>query len=275
MPRHQDDPSYKRQAHSDAVFSWRPTGAVLTAHSSKTVKGEALGYVSAIAYLAPHTTSTRKTVCPYSTPACRAGCLAGAGMGALPKQANARHNRTRLWREDPAGFLAKIAMEIFDLQMLAAQADMALAVRVNGTSDLDIEHIKAPNGKTLMETFPGVTFYDYTRWPLHKRSPSDSYHLTYSLADDRLENAIAYLKGGQSVTVVVEEEYKMEDGGWFLLGDHQVNVVDGDLHDLRFLDPPGSLVMLKPKGREIYNVPAMIRNGIVKDLMAAHRAMSS
>lgn len=266
MARREGDPAYKRNGHSDAAFSWRPSGAILTAHSSKTIKGEALGYVSAIAYLAPHTMASTKTVCPFSTPACREGCLVGAGMGSLPKQMHARSNRTRLWRSDPAAFLAKVAMEIFDLQVLAAEHGMALAIRLNGTSDIFFEQHQAPNGLTLMETFPGVQFYDYTKAPLSKRGPIPAnYHLTYSMADDNAEQAAAYLLAGQSVAVVVPDDgHKV---GWFLLGDQEINVVDGDAHDLRFLDQPGSLVMLSPKGKAVLKTD-LIRPHAIRELRA-------
>lgn len=273
MPRNEGDPSYKRSNHSDAAFSWRPTGAILTAHSAKAVKGEALGYVTAIAYLAPHTQAHPKTVCPFSTPACREGCLAGSGMGSLPKQMNARANRTRLWREDPQGFLAKLAMEIFDLQMLAGRHDMALAVRINGTSDIDLERYKAPNGLTIMETFPGVQFFDYSKWEIEKRGElPENYHLTYSMAEDNAAQAAAYLLAGQSVAVVVpDDSHKI---GWFMLGDAEINVVDGDEHDLRFLDPPGSLVMLRPKGKAVLDT-ALIRTDPIKELRAAVAARAA
>lgn len=273
MPRNPGDPDYKRKSHSDAVFSWRPTGAILTAHSPKSVKGETLGYVTAIAYLAPHTQAHPKTVCPFSTPACRAGCLSGAGMGALPKQMNARANRTIMWRENQQGFLAKVAMEIFDLQSLAAQAGMALAVRLNGTSDIFFEQYAAPNGLTLMETFPSVTFYDYTKAPLSARGPiPDNYHLTYSMAEHDAPAAAAYLAAGQSVAVVVpDDSHKI---GWFLMGEHMVEVIDGDEHDLRFLDKPGSLVMLSPKGKAVLETD-LIRPNAVKELVASHGALAA
>lgn len=267
MARREGDPSYKRNNHSDAAFSWRPAGAILTAHSAKGVKGEELGFVTAIAYLAPHTTATAKTVCPFSTEACRAGCLAGAGMGALPKQMNARANRTIMWREEPDRFLAKLAMEILDLSSIAADAGMALAVRINGTSDIFFEQHKAPNGLTLMETFPNIQFYDYTKAPIHKRGPiPENYHLTYSMAEHNAADAAAYLLAGQSVAVVVpDESHKI---GWFELDGREINVVDGDEHDLRFLDPPGSLVMLRPKGKDVLQT-ALIRPNAVKELRAA------
>lgn len=267
MPRHEGDPSYKKQGHSDAVFSWRPAGAILTAHSNKTVKGEELGYVTAIGYLAPHTVATSKTVCPFSTEACRAGCLAGSGTGHLPKQMNARANRTRMWRDNPAQFLAKVAMEILDLQMLAADAGMALAVRLNGTSDIFFEQYQAPNGLTLMEIFPNVTFYDYTKAPISARGPiPPNYHLTYSMAEHNAVESAAYLAAGQSVAVVVpDDSHKI---GWFMLDDLEVNVVDGDEHDLRFLDPPGSLVMLSPKGKAVLGTD-LIRPNAVKELRDA------
>lgn len=252
---------------SDVAKSWRPAGSILTVHSPKTAKGEKLGWLSAIAYLAPHTMATAKSVCPFSTPACREACLYSAGTGDLPRQANARATRTRLWRDDPDKFLAKVAMEILDLQMLAADAGVALAVRLNGTSDIFFEQYLAPNGMTLMETFPGVTFYDYTKAPLDKRGPiPPNYHLTYSMAEHNAVEAAAYLRAGQSVAVVVpDDSHKV---GWFMLGDQEVNVVDGDEHDLRFLDRAGSLVMLSPKGKAVLSTD-LIRSSAIKELRAA------
>lgn len=268
MPKHEGDPSYKKNGHSDAVFSWRPAKSILTAHSNKTVKGEELGYVTAIGYLAPHTQAHPKTVCPFSTPACREGCLSGSGTGGLPKQMNARAFRTRLWREDPDQFLAKVAMEIFDLDRLATEAGYTMAVRLNGTSDIFFEQYRTPNGQTLMELFPSVRFYDYTKAPISVRGPiPENYHLTYSMAEHNAGEAAAYLMAGQSVAVVVpDDSHKI---GWFLLGDREINVVDGDEHDLRFLDPAGSLVMLSPKGKAVLTTD-LIRPSAVKELIAAY-----
>lgn len=258
---------------SDVAKLWRPSGAILTAHSPKTAKGEKLGWLSAIAYLAPHTMATAKTVCPFSTPACRAACLYSSGTGDLPRQANARANRTRLWRDDAPAFLAKVAMEILDLQMLAADAGVALAVRLNGTSDIFFEQHLAPNGATLMETFSTVQFYDYTKAPLARRGPiPPNYHLTYSMAEHNAAEAAAYLMAGQSVAVVVPDDtHKI---GWFLLGDREINVVDGDEHDLRFMDPPGSLVMLRPKGKAVLDTE-LIRPDAIKELRAAWNARAA
>lgn len=254
---------------SDIAAAWRPAGAILTAHSPKTAKGEKLGFLSAIAYLAPHTIATPKSVCPFSTPACRDACLNSAGTGHLPRQVNARAVRTRLWREDPGRFLGKAAMEILDLSMIAADAGVSLAVRLNGTSDIFFEQYRTPNGKTLMETFPSVQFYDYTKAPIEKRGPiPPNYHLTYSMAEHNAVEAAAYLRAGQSVAVVVpDDSHKI---GWFMLGDVEVNVVDGDEHDLRFLDPPGSLVMLSPKGKAVLTTD-LIRPAAVKELIGADR----
>ena len=252
---------------SDIAKLWRPSGAILTAHSPKTAKGEKMGFLSAIAYLAPHTMATPKSVCPFSTPACREACLYSAGTGALPRQANARAERSRLWRRDPNAFLGKVAMEIFDLQALAADAGVQLAVRMNGTSDIFFEQYATPNGQTLMELFPSVQFYDYTKAPISVRGPiPENYHLTYSMAENNAAEAAAYLRAGQSVAVVVpDDSHKI---GWFMLGDTEINVEDGDAHDLRFLDPPGSLVMLSPKGKAVL-ATELIRPNAVKELIAA------
>jgi hypothetical protein len=252
---------------------YRPAGALLTLQTAKTVKGEALGWASAIMYLQPHTLVSRKSLCPHSTPACRAGCLATAGMMDLQRQTTARTNRTRLLLDDRPGFMAKLAMEIYDLIDIASDAGVSLAVRLNGTSDILWEKEMTPAGKTIFDLFPRTRFYDYTKIPLEHRVMPGNYHLTFSLDEENFDQAAIYLASGYSVAAVVPEDEKMEDGSWFAFGNGQINVVDGDLHDLRLIDKPGSLVMLKPKGNYVGKT-ALIQRNLVRRFMAAGRQIS-
>jgi len=261
---------YQLGSHSTAVFDWRPAGALLTAHNTKTVKGEDHGWVTAILYLAPHTLGSPKTVCPYSTPACRAACLYHAGRGVMRRTIEARDTRTLLWWDDRQAFLAKLAMEIIEVRHHAIKAGHRLAVRLNGTSDIfwERERAESAGGKTLFEMFPGVQFYDYTKAPLHLRETPDNYRLTFSLDEENLDQAVGHLRAGHSIAAVVDEEAKREHESWSAWGDEDVTWIDGDLHDLRFLDPPRSVVQLRPKGQRAVGSP-MIHNDLPTRLRRA------
>ena len=266
-------PGYK--SSTSGAVNWRPANSLLTANTAKTVKGESMGWVTGILYLQPHTMAGRKTVCPFSTAACRGACLYHAGMGDLARQRHARLNRTDAYWDDNGLFVDNLAREILDLRSHAVRAGMALAVRLNGTSDIDWEAEETSQGASLMELFPNLRFYDYTKWPIEKRmKPTDggavwpaNYHLTYSMAEHNARECAAYLRAGQGVAVVVPEDRKPEHESWFMMGDRQVTVIDGDLHDLRFLDPPGSLVVLKPKGK-LATGSELVRADPIRELRA-------
>ena len=96
-----------------------------------------------------------------------------------------------------------------------------------------------------MEMFPDVQFYDYTkhfnRMQKYVRGEMPkNYHLTYSRSEcnQSLVEIIAEL-GGNIATVFRNELPK----SW--LGKE---VIDGDLHDLRFLDKKKVIVGLVEKG---------------------------
>lgn len=233
---------------------------LLTAANTKTIKGEKAGYFSAILYLAPHTLGGGATLCPHSTEDCRTMCLAGAGMSGLPLQLQAKLNRTRLFNEDRPAFLATLARDIEKLKRIALAEGLKPVLRLNGTSDIMWERV-FPDWEQL-----GLQRMDYTKIPLEHRKPDrdPTYHLTYSyMGLQDAERAIRYLDAGCSVAAVVPETVKDE-----LLScvNHRWPLVDGDAHDLRFLDPPGSLVLLKPKGRI---VTGLLRPDVIRELASA------
>lgn len=237
---------------------------LLTTGNPKTAKSTAYGYLTAILHLAPHKSAGGPSVCPNATPGCIAACLNTAGRGGIFKRGEssnaiqrARIARTQLWQSDPDTFLAQLTKELRALERRASKLGLKPAVRLNGTSDLPWEDL-APE---LFVEFPGIQFYDYTKEPMRVvRShfglcahPSN-YRLTYSLHDrpESLRIALELLRGGANVAavaagfdllercMVVGESFSMPGAGMML---------DGDSHDLRFLDPPGSIVVLSPKGR--------------------------
>ena len=62
--------------------------------NAKTTKGEALGYLTGILYLAPHKISGRN-VCAHASKGCAGGCLYTAGMGAFSNVQAARIAKTK------------------------------------------------------------------------------------------------------------------------------------------------------------------------------------
>lgn len=224
---------------------------LLTAANTKTIKGEKAGYFSAILYLAPHTLGGGATLCPHSTEDCRAMCLAGAGMSGLPLQTAAKLNRTRLFNENRRAFLGALARDVERLEIIAEREGLKPVLRLNGTSDIMWERVYPG-----WEKLSGVQRMDYTKIPLEHRKPDldPGYHLTFSyMGPQDAERAVRYLDHGHSVAVVVPEDVK---AAHLAHDNHHWPLVDGDEHDLRFLDPPGSLVLLKPKGR--------VRTGLIR-----------
>lgn len=249
--------------------------ALLSPFNEKTPKGEAEGYLTAMLYLAPHTLAGGKSLCPHSTDACRQGCLFWAGRGKTPRVENARLNRTRRYLDERRGFLRDLVGDLRYMQTVADREGMKLAIRLNGTSDVLWERETVEFGRgpeTLFDLFPRATFYDYTRTPFQHRKVPANWRLVFSLADDPLELAVEHLLAGRSVAAVVPLMDKEFAPDWLVVGPHEVSVIDGDEHDLRFLDPAPALVLLKPKGRLLRGGP-MVRPGLLGDLIKAARGI--
>jgi hypothetical protein len=259
--------------HLDSVAATLRSGGgleLLSPFNEKTPKGEAEGFLTAMMYLAPHTMAGGKSLCPHSTPACRAGCLFSAGRGTTPRVINARLRRTLWYLERRDSFFDQLVGELFHMQGAADEAGLELAIRLNGTSDILWEREVLEEGRTLFDLFPRATFYDYTRTPAAHRKVPPNWRLTFSLADDPLERAVEHLRAGRSVAAVAPEAEKEWVGGWIEVGEHVVTVVDGDEHDLRFLDPAPALVLLKPKGALRRGGP-MVHENIFQSLRRAAR----
>lgn len=209
--------------------------------NAKTIKGESLGYVTAIRYLAPATESGFNT-CPRAG-ACAEVCLYSAGRGAFASTQGARIAKT-LWRlQDKAGHMACAKWEIERAARKALLTGMKLAVRVNGTSDLPGDAIE------LARAFPETTFYDYTKIvsTLKRSDLPQNYHLTLSYDPISVPWASCFdaLERGINVAVCFATPRESDlPATW-----RGVKVIDGDAHDLRFLDPRGVIVGLRAKGQ--------------------------
>lgn len=221
--------------------------------NSKTVKGQKLFYMTGIMYLAPAKLSGYE-VCPMSTAGCRAACLNTAGRAVFKTVQSARVTRTRFFFEDRVAFMNQLVKEIDALIVKAVQNDMLPVVRLNGTSDIVWETVRDWNdeNKSIMEYYPGLTFYDYTKRHNRKNLPAN-YSLTYSLAEDNDASAQVALANGANVAVV----FRTNKYPQTFLG---VPVFDGDQTDLRFLDPKNVVIGLYAKGPAKKDTSGFVRD---------------
>ena len=229
---------------------------LLTYSSSKIEKSNNtdLGYLTAIMYLAPAELSGWN-VCSYASEGCGGedgSCLNTAGRGRFDNVQMARIKRTQFFFLNKQAFIDQQIKETEKHIKKALKLGLKPAVRFNGTSDIPWERVKINhNGKTynnIMELFPTCQFYDYTKYPFAKRPTGKlpaNYHLTFS----RSEKAISYsvgadignnLENGRNVAVV----FDVVPTNW-----HGIKVIDGDKHDMRFLDETRVIVGLTAKGK--------------------------
>jgi len=207
---------------------------LLSVSNSKTRKGEAHGWLTGIVHLAPAKLSGHN-VCPMASKGCARACLNTAGKGLFPHVQAARIRRTKLLFSDRASFLFLLTEEITKLGIKAKKQGLKLAIRLNGTSDIMWERMG------LIQQFPDVQFYDYTKIPsrLLGQLPSN-YHLTFSRSESNEEQAKLLSSLGHNIAVVFDKLPKTYMGK---------RVVSGDNTDLRFLDPKGVIVGLTAKGK--------------------------
>jgi hypothetical protein len=102
----------------------------------KTTKGEKLGILTGILYLAPANISGYE-VCPRRSEGCTEACLYTAGMGKFNNVQAARIKKTKMFFENRDEFLKILSDDIKSLVKKANKINMIPAVRLNGTSDID------------------------------------------------------------------------------------------------------------------------------------------
>jgi hypothetical protein len=217
---------------------------LLTTQNAKTVKGEKEGVSTYIMYMAPfNQNATGKNVCSHATKGCAESCLFTAGRGKFANVKKGRVNKANYFFAERQKFLMQLYMEIGRIERKHAKKGTEFAVRLNGTSDLSWERLKiTAMGKSLIELFPTVQFYDYTKNPNRfKDTLPSNYHLTFSRAESNENKALKVLSNGNNVAVVFNsKELPTTWKGY--------KVIDGDKNDLRYKDDKNVVVGLYAKG---------------------------
>ena len=206
--------------------------SLLTISNPKIKLSLGVGFATAGLHLAPAWASGHNT-CASHTPECAAACLNTSGHGAFAKVQEARIRRTKFYFDDQPAFLAQLRREIEQFILNAESLKITPCFRLNLTSDIRWELHGIP------QAYPSYQWYDYTKLTNRKNIPPN-YHLTYSFSGHNFKQCETKLKEGTNIAV----PFKIKPQLWM---GHQV--IDGDAHDLRFLDPPSSIVGLKLKGR--------------------------
>lgn len=224
---------------------------------AKTVKGEKVGYLTGVMYLAPYDVSGFQ-VCPKASAGCAAACLYTAGRGGMTSVQKARISKTLFFFKDREAFMNVLVKDIQRLQKTAKKKGLIPVVRLNGTSDIAFEKIRVGEYRNIMEMFPDIQFYDYTKVRGRKLALSiPNYHLTFSLSEENDKDAKLAIDEGYNVAVVMAlkpSEAKPATWGGY-------PVVNGDEHDARFIDPKGGhIVALTAKGQARTDDSGFVRN---------------
>jgi hypothetical protein len=152
-----------------------------------------------------------------------------------------------MYFEQKDSFLAQLEKDINAGIKQAEKLGLKPVFRLNGTSDLSVEKWG------IIEKFPTVQFYDYTKVLGRKVAHLPNYHLTFSAADGNEADVAKALAQGMNVAMVFDKvpaEYM------------NTPVHDADEDDLRFLDPKGSIAGLKAKGRAKKDTTGFVRRVI-------------
>lgn len=206
--------------------------------SPKLAKHEASNYYTAILYLAGAGDSR---LCPAATDGCRAVCLVTeAGRGSFDNVRQARQARTNLLFDRRDEFLNILRADIKSVIRKAKKLGKTPAVRLNGGSDLDWTEIYSE--------FPQVQFWEYTKRPdlALKLNKLPNVQATYS-HNEHTTNRITGIMLANGINIAMVFDLWSRKGGDLPASVGSVPVIDGDVHDLRFLDPKGVIVGLRLK----------------------------
>jgi hypothetical protein len=219
---------------------------ILGTASTKTVKGESIGFLTGIVYLVPD----NKLCSMAKTAGCMAACLKDAGRGAFNSVQAARKSKTDYFYQHQQAFLLSMAADVWTLRNRALKKGLKLIVRPNGTSDILYENLKVIDNKNIFQLFPDVQFYDYTKHPARnlEGKTAGNYDLTYSYSGITPHNVTikGILNPGNARVAVVFDKVENIPStfrGW--------TVIDGDNTDVRHIEPKTVVVALYAKGKAV------------------------
>lgn len=238
--------------------------------SMKIEKSFQKGVCTYAVYLAPSTMARDSAhphinLCPKSEQ-CKSFCLNGSGRNKVAILANssegspiqrARIKKTHLLFDNKKLFMWILIHEIKKAKSYAEKNNMEFAVRLNGTSDINPLWLTYER-KNILEIFPNVQFYDYTKMPNRLAIPKQypNYDLTFSYDGTNWDVCEKYLSEGGKVAVVFDVED--EKGKQILPPSYMgYDVEDANETDARFKDRKGTI-----QGLHYHRVANDYKNGV-------------
>lgn len=197
---------------------------------AKTIKEVGVSYLGAVAQSAKlrhslyHKVSTYGiylasailsgfNVCPNSE-YCKDNCLNGSGQNRLDRLSKkgsidrSRIIKTRLFFANREVFMRIMIHEIEKERKKAEKNGTFFSIRLNCTSDINPIAFTL-EGKNILEIFPDVQFYDYTKVPsrIAVAEKYSNYDITWSIdgSEKNREIGLEFLKNGGRVAVVYGE----------------------------------------------------------------------
>ena len=197
---------------------------------AKTIKEVGVSYLGAVAQSAKlrhslyHKVSTYGiylasanlsgfNVCPNSE-YCKDNCLNGSGHNRLDRLSKkgsidrSRIIKTRLFFANREVFMRIMIHEIEKERKKAEKNGTFFSIRLNCTSDINPIAFTL-DGKNILEIFPDVQFYDYTKVPsrIAVAEKYSNYDITWSIdgSEKNREIGLEFLKNGGRVAVVYGE----------------------------------------------------------------------
>ena len=233
----------KTQAKKETGINYLGSVNLTTKHAKAYMYNE----MTYSLYLAPAKMSGYE-VCPMRTKECTSLCLNESGMNRMNMRNEmineGRIKKTKLFFEERDYFMNWLISEITTAKNKAEKLGYTFSVRLNNTSDISPEMFKLKiegKEKNLMELFPDVTFYDYTKVPSRHLllDKYKNYDLTFSYSGENLDECHTLLNKGVRIAVVFKK--KLPETFWGR------EVIDGDLYDMRYHDKNDVIIGLKYK----------------------------
>jgi hypothetical protein len=230
------------QARKDTGLSYLGMVNNSTKHE-KAYKYDELVYTI---YLAPAKMSGYE-VCPMRTEECTLLCLNQSGHNRMDIHENkinkSRIKKTKLFFEERDFFMGWLIDDITKAKKKAYDMGYHFSVRLNNTSDISPESFYTTiDGvkKNILEIFPDVQFYDYTKVPnrMKLKLKYPNYDLTFSFSGNNMKECFEMLQNEVRVAMVFDKVPTSYNG---------YKVIDGDLYDMRYRDDKDVIVGLKFK----------------------------
>ena len=178
-------------------------------------------------------------ICPWCVKAgCKNLCLKASGRGRFDNVAQGRQRKTDYWHASQLEFLTQLRNELANFEKLCFKTNVRPVVRLNVLSDIQWERHDVP------QSFPNISFYDYTKLAQRLDKTPDNYRLMFSYSGTKAyqPQVKRALKTDAPISVVFTE--LPTNPNYRFLGRP---VIDGDQSDLINLNAGKVIIGLKYK----------------------------